>query len=82
MFDRYPDSKLTYDSENLFLFIKGKVVGTFTSMLSATDVIDQTSELSVSISKNNWVLNVKNILCLNINKKLVYLLFENGMKEV
>ena len=47
---KYPSVAHNIKSEELFIYIEGTVVGNFDLILSATDVIGQTSEALISVS--------------------------------
>ena len=47
---KYPSVKLIIKGLDFFIYIEGTVVGNFDLIVSATDVIGQTSEESISVS--------------------------------
>ena len=47
---KYPSVTHNIKGEELFIYIEGTVVGNFDLILSATDVIGQTSEALISVS--------------------------------
>ena len=54
IFTKYPEYQMTNDLSYIYLIVYGDVVGTFTAMLSATDEINQTTEIPIYITIYNW----------------------------
>ena len=57
LFTQYLDYKLTDDANFIYLIVYGKFAGTFTLMLSATDVVGQTVENPIDLTIMIFILN-------------------------
>ena len=52
--NEYPKTMLTFNENMFYILVQGTIDGSFTAILSVTDIFNQTAETTMSIVVYNW----------------------------